>query len=88
MSPEYFHTHLTYGEADDYLGGLNRRYHHGYNQARMIKSIIGGLFAKNYTPETFPWEKAQEIATPPTKDELADILKDAKVWEKHLNGTK
>lgn len=89
MSPEYFHTRLTYGEADDYLGGMHRRCYHGYNQARMITSIIGRLFAKDYKIQTFPWEKEDQVDTaPPTEDELKDILKEASAWEEELNRTK
>ena len=54
MSPEYFHNALTFGEADDYLGGMNRRCRHGYAQARMVQSIIGQLFAKDYKVTSVP----------------------------------
>lgn len=87
MSPEYFHARLTYGEADDFLGGMQRRYYHGYSQARMVTSIIGGLFAKDYKPETFPWER-HEAAPPPTEEELAGIMAEAAAWEAELNKTR
>ena len=85
MSPEYFHELLTYGEADDYLGGMHRRYRYGYDQARMITSIIGQLFAQNYTPVRFPWEEQTTNTAPPTEEEMQDILQDAKAWEKRMN---
>lgn len=92
MSPEYFHNHLTYGEADDYLGGMQRRHYHGYSQARMVAATVGQLFAKNYKAPVFPWEEAEkerrkaEGEKPPTEEELAEMLADAKRWEDELNG--
>ena len=96
MSPEYFHERLTYGEADDYLGGLNRRCRHGYAQARMVQSIIGQLFAKDYKVQVFPWEeengkrktengKRKTENGAPTEEEMEEILADARRWEKRLN---
>jgi hypothetical protein len=85
MPPEYFHRHLTFGEADDYLGGMQRRCWHGYNQARMVQGIIGQLFAKDYKVQTFPWEEKAEESKPPTEDEIAELLKEAERWEKRLN---
>lgn len=85
MSPEYFHSRLTFGEADDYLGGMQRRCYHGYNQARMVESIIGRLFAKNYKVQTFPWEEKQTSTAPPTESEVRDLLREAEAWEKQLN---
>lgn len=88
MPPEYFHNRLTFGEADDFLGGLNARYVHGYNQARMVHSIIGHLFAKNYTEPEFPWEKEKKAdAHLPTKEELEKLQADAMAWEAQLNDT-
>lgn len=86
MSPEYFHSRLTFGEADDYLGGMQRRYWHGYSQARMVEAIIGQLFSKNYKPQTFPWEKPVADTRPPSEEELASIMADAAAWEAELNG--
>ena len=88
MSPEYFHERLTYGEADDYLGGMHRRCHHGYSQARMVTSIIGKLFAKNYEVPTFPWEEERkaEDQKPPTEEEVKEIMAEARRWEEELNG--
>ena len=86
MSPEHFFGALTYGEADDYLAGINRRCHHGYNQARMITSIIGKLFAKDYKVETFPWEDDRhDAAPPPTEQEVLDLTAEARAWEAKLN---
>lgn len=91
MSPEYFHNALTFGEADDYLGGMNRRCRHGYAQARMVQSIIGQLFAKNYKVQEFPWEEEErrkekeERRKAPTEEEMEDLLKEAREWEKRLN---
>lgn len=87
MSPEYFHERLTYGEADDYLGGMIRRCRHGYIQARMVSSIIGHLFAKNYTAPTFPWEEEEKknSALPPTDEEVEELQKEARKWEAMLN---
>ena len=95
MSPEYFHNALTFGEADDYLGGMNRRCRHGYAQARMVQSIIGQLFAKDYKVQEFPWEEERTHPSPPceggrgkppTEEEMEDLLKEAREWEKRLNG--
>ena len=107
MSPEYFHNALTFGEADDYLGGMNRRCRHGYAQARMVQSIIGQLFAKDYKVQVFPWEEEERTppgprthpgppceggrseggrGKPPTEEEMEDLLKEAREWEKRLNG--
>ena len=96
MSPEYFHNALTFGEADDYLGGMNRRCRHGYAQARMVQSIIGQLFAKDYKVQEFPWEEEERThpgppceggrGKPPTEEEMKDLLKEAREWEKRLNG--
>lgn len=94
MSPEYFHTRLTYGEADDYLGGMNRRCRHGYTQARMITSLVGHLFAKDYKDQEFPWEEEErrkekgERRKAPTEEEMKDLLKEAREWEKRLNKKK
>ena len=92
MSPEYFHNALTFGEADDYLGGMNRRCRHGYAQARMVQSIIGQLFAKDYKVQEFPWEMTHPgppceggRGKPPTEEEMEDLLKEAREWEKRLN---
>ena len=98
MSPEYFHNALTFGEADDYLGGMNRRCRHGYAQARMVQSIIGQLFAKDYKVQEFPWEEEEngkrktengkrktENGKAPTEEEMEDLLKEAREWEKRLN---
>ena len=91
MSPEYFHNALTFGEADDYLGGMNRRCRHGYAQARMVQSIIGQLFAKDYKVQEFPWEEEEngkrkaENGKAPTEEEMKDLLKEAREWEKRLN---
>ena len=95
MSPEYFHNALTFGEADDYLGGMNRRCRHGYAQARMVQSIIGQLFAKDYKVQVFPWEEEERTypgppceggrGKPPTEEEMKDLLKEAREWEKRLN---
>ena len=90
MSPEYFHNALTFGEADDYLGGMNRRCRHGYAQARMVQSIIGQLFAKDYKVQEFPWEEENgkrktENGKAPTEEEMEDLLKEAREWEKRLN---
>lgn len=87
MSPEYFHTRLTYGEADDYLSGMNRRCRHGYTQARMITSLVGHLFAKNYKDQEFPWEKASP-PPPPSEDEMRNLEQDAAAFEKMLNAKK
>lgn len=84
MSPEYFHERLTFGEADDYLAGLARRYYHGYDQARMITTIIGKLFAKNYQVPSFPWEK-KEPAPAASQEELDEIMQEAHEWEARLN---
>jgi hypothetical protein len=90
MSPEYFHERLTYGEADDYLGGMHRRCHHGYSQARMITTIIGKLFAKGYEVPVFPWEEKRkaEDQRPPTEEEMKEILAEARKWEEELNTKK
>lgn len=85
MSPEYFHSRLTFGEADDYLGGMQRRYWHGYSQARMVEAIIGQLFAKNYKPQTFPWEKPVADTRPPTEAEVLRLQREAERWEATLN---
>ena len=95
MSPEYFHNALTFGEADDYLGGMNRRCRHGYAQARMVQSIIGQLFAKDYKVQEFPWEEEERThpgppceggrGKAPTEEEMEDLLKEAREWEKRLN---
>lgn len=85
MSPEYFHTRLTYGEADDYLGGMHRRYHAGYDQARMITALVGKLFAKDYKIPTFPWEKKETDFAPPTEEELAQIRREGEEWAAMLN---
>lgn len=90
MQPLYFHTRLTYREADDYLCGMRRRCRAGYDQARMVSSIIGRLFAKNYTIPTFPWEEDEKRTgssemKPPTEDEIHQLQAEAKEWEKMMN---
>lgn len=87
MSPGYFHARLTFREAEDYLRGINRRCRAGYDQARMVTTIIGRLFAKNYTPPTFPWEKEENDpqVKPPTEGEIRQLRADAREWERMMN---
>lgn len=89
MDPEYFHRVLTFGEADDFLAGLHRRYRHGYCQARMVADVIGQLFAKNYKSPVFGWEEDERRSLgskPPTEEELREIMEEARKWEEELNG--
>lgn len=87
MQPWYFHSRLTFHEADDYLCGMIRRCRAGYDQARMVSATIGRLFAKNYTIPTFPWEQKKEstAATPPTEEEIWQLQADAREWERAMN---
>lgn len=89
MSPEYFHTRLTYGEADDFLCGMNRRYRAGYDQSRMVAATIGKLFAKDYRIPTFPWEKerTQTGADGPslTEEDIKEMRRESLALERMLN---
>lgn len=89
MSPDYFHTRLTYSEADDYLAGMNRRCRAGYDQARLVASTIGMLFAKNYTVPVFPWEEERRQketeASVPDEEEMIQLEREALAMERWLN---
>lgn len=89
MSSDYFHSRLTYSEADDYLAGMNRRCRAGYDQARLVASTIGMLFAKNYTVPVFPWEEEKRQkkteASVPDEEEMIQLEREALAMERWLN---
>lgn len=89
MSPTYFHTTLTYYEANDFISGYNRRHRHTYEAARLLHGVIGGLFAKNYTPPEFPWDKEERPQAPEyTQDDIDRLRTEATAWADRLNKTR
>lgn len=60
MSPEYFWHHLTFCEANLYIKGLSRRYHNGWEQARLVSDVTAKCAGnKGGSGITFPWEKEE-----------------------------
>lgn len=78
MNPDYFYTRLTYYEALDFIIGLERRYRANYVAARSTNALIGGLFAKDYTPPTFSWEEQHDrpVYTKEEIDSIRQLLQD------------
>ena len=87
MSPEYFHRHLTFGEADDYLAGLNRRYRAGWEQARLEADVAARCAGnKDGLQLEFPWDK-HTAAPGVTEDERRQMEAEARALERRKNGT-
>lgn len=89
MAPEYFKERLTYSEADDYLGGLHRRYRAGWEQARMTSDVTAMCAGnKEGTKVRFSWEKDRPAPqnAAPTEDEVLAIEAEAEKLQRKLNG--
>lgn len=89
ISPEYFHERLTFHEARLLQDGIAKRSRPIYETARMLHSIIGTLFAKNYTMPKYPWDNENQKENEYTKEDIEKIQKrlapDARAWEHRLN---
>lgn len=76
MSPEYFHTKLTFSEAGDYIEGLGRRYRPAWEQARLVADVTARCAGnKKGIGLEFDWEKAARLAAqkPPTEKDLQEL---------------
>ncbi len=57
MSPEYFYDHLTVGEADDYLAGMERRQRPGWGHVRFLADVICKVLTGEDSGVEFPWDE-------------------------------
>ena len=87
MSPEYFHRHMTFREADDYLAGLQRRYRQGWEMARMQADIVARCAGnkKGLEKMVFPWETERGHAPEVSDEERRQMEADAREWERKMN---
>lgn len=87
MSPEYFHRHMTFREADDYLAGLQRRYRQGWEMARMQADTVARCAGNEEGLEkmVFPWEKERGHAPEVSDEEIRQMEAEARQFELELN---
>lgn len=87
VSPEYFHRHMTFCEADDYLAGLHRRYHPGWEMARMQADVAARCAGNKEGLEkmVFPWENETKHAPEVSDEERRQMEAEAREWERRMN---
>ena len=88
VSPEYFHRHMTFCEADDYLAGLHRRYHPGWEMARMQADVAAKCAGnkEGLKEMVFPWESETTKHAPEVSEEERRLMEvEAREWERRMN---
>lgn len=87
VSPEYFHRHMTFCEADDYLAGLHRRYHPGWEMARMQADVAAKCAGnkEGLKEMVFPWESETKHAPEVSEEERRLMEAEAREWERRMN---
>lgn len=86
VSPEYFHEKMTYGEANDFLRGLQRRYRQSWEQTRLSVDIAARCAGnKDGVPIEFPWDSESSKSKEVSAEELAMMYADARALERKMN---
>lgn len=82
LDPRYFLNQMQWWEINRYLGGMRRRYHPTYENARLIQWWLTMMFrGKDKEPPTHPsklyqfaWEKEQADELPTiTEEEVKEM---------------
>lgn len=84
MNPEYFHTTLTIGEANDYLVGLGMRKRSGWEQTRLLADVQARC-AGNKEGFKFPLPWEEEKKTEISQEDIDYLNKMREQREKMIN---
>ena len=85
VSPEYFHLHMTYCEAGDFLAGMQRRYRQGWEQTRLSVDVAARCAGnKDGVDIRFPWDEDTRVADVSNED-IGRMKEEAREWERIMN---
>lgn len=80
--PDYFLHRMGFSEARRYLRGLNRRHRNGWEQTKIIGTVIAGCLGNEFELD-LPWQR--EKKAPVSQEELDAARQRARELEKILN---